>query len=204
MLKRIAAAVLVALAAAPVSGQGLGLPDSAVLVVDPNRLFSETAFGQRVAAEVETEGTALAGENRRIEAELTSEEKALTEQRSRMTPEAFRAAADAFDGKVQRIRAEQETKARKLAEESDNAQRRFLGVARPVLETLMVESGAAVLLDTRAVLLSAGTVDVTDEAVRRIDQAIGDGSDLGVRPPVAPTAPEPAAQDPATPGTPPD
>lgn len=192
MFRLIAAAVCMALVAAPVSAQGLGVADSVVLVIDPNRLFSETAFGRRVAAEIETQGVALAAENRRIEAELTSEEKALTERRAGMTPEAFRAAADAFDIKVQRTRAEQETKARNLAEESDNAQRRFLGVARPVLENLMLESGASVLLDVRAVLLSSGAANVTDEAVRRIDLAIGDGGDLITWPQENQNAPAPA------------
>ncbi|KAA0921203.1 OmpH family outer membrane protein [Aquicoccus porphyridii] len=168
--------------------QDLGLPDSPVLTVDLNRLFNETLFGERVASELEAESAVLAAENRRIEAELTAEEKELTERRDAMTPAAFREAADAFDAKVQRIRAEQEAKARALADENENAQRRFLGAARPVLERLMLESGASVLLDTRAVLLSSDAVNVTDAAVDRIDDAIGDGS--GVSPDAEEVAPE--------------
>ncbi|WP_372612550.1 OmpH family outer membrane protein [Aquicoccus sp.] len=158
--------------------QDLGLPDSPVLVVDLNRLFNETLFGERVASELEAESAELAAENRRIESELTDEEKDLTERRADMSPSDFRDAADEFDAKVQRIRSEQESKARALAEENENAQRRFLGAARPVLERLMRESGASVLLDTRVVLLSSDVVDVTDAAVERIDDAIGDGSEV--------------------------
>ncbi len=182
--------------AAPVArAQVLGLPDSPVLVVDLNRLFNETRFGERVASELEAESAALARENRRIEAELTEEEKVLTERRSGMTPEAFRKAADAFDAKVQRTRSEQEAKARALAEEQENAQRRFLGAARPVLERLMQESGASVLLDTRSVLLSSDAVDVTDAAVDRIDDVIGDGravpTDTGQQAPADPVVTPP-------------
>lgn len=170
--------------------QQLGLPDSGVLVIDTNQLFAETAFGKRVEREIEEESAALAAENRRIEAELAAEERSLTDERSDMTPEAFRERANAFDAKVKRIRNEQEDKAIALTEESDNAQRRFLTVARPVLETLMRESGAFVMLDRRAVLLAADAVDVTDEAVRRIDLAIGDGSSISVPPTPAPEQPE--------------
>ena len=132
-LRGVIAALFLGVVPVLAQAQQLGLPDSAILVVDTNRLFAETLFGRRVAAELEAESAVLSAENRQIEADLTAEEKALTEQRAEMTPEAFRAEADAFDAKVQRIRNEQEAKARRLAEESDNAQRRFLGVARPVL-----------------------------------------------------------------------
>lgn len=178
-----------ALAASLGQAQSLGVGQNPVLVVDPNRLFAETEFGRRVARELEEESAALAAENRRIESELTAEEKALTEARAELSSADFRLKADAFDEKVQRIRKEQEDKAIALAGESDAAQRRFLSVARPVLEELMRESGAAVLLDTRAVLLSSGAADVTEEAVGRIDEVIGDGAN------VATPAPEDTAPD---------
>lgn len=167
-------------------GPDLGLPDSAVLVVDPNRLFAETEFGKRMAGQLEAEGDALARENREIEAQLVDEEQSLTERRSAMSPQDFRAAADAFNAKVQRIRKEQDQKARRLADMGDVAQRRFLAVARPVLEEVMRDSGAAVLLDTRAVLLGADRVDITAEAVRRIDQSIGAGNDIDLLNTLAP------------------
>jgi Skp family chaperone for outer membrane proteins len=158
--------------------QELGLPNSTILVIDLNRLYRETLFGQRVSAELDEESKALAAENRRIEAELSAEEKALTKDRPTMKPDDFRAKADAFDAKVRRIRKEQDQKVAKLSNESDSAEQRFLTVARPVLEQLMRDAGATVLLDTRAVLLSADDADITAEAVVRIDRAIGDGAKL--------------------------
>jgi len=65
-----------------------------------------------------------------------------------------------------------------LAEASDLAQRRFLSVARPILEEVMRETGASVLLDARSVLLAVDNVDITAEAVLRIDQTIGAGEDI--------------------------
>ena len=164
--------------ALPASAQDLGVPDSNILVIDPGRLFAQSEFGKRVGAEIDARGTALAEENRRIEAELTAEEKALTEERPTLSPELFREKADAFDEKVRKTRSEQEEKANALARDGNALEQRFLRVARPVLEELMVETGASLLLDTRAVLLSAEQIDVTDEAVRRINAVIGDGSSI--------------------------
>lgn len=177
----IAALMLLAPPAARAQNFGGGLFDqpvasSPVLVVDIERLFAESAFGRRVAAEIDAEGAEIAAENRRIEAELTEEERKITEQRPGLEPEAFRALADAFDEKVQTIRREQDAKVRAFGQRGEVEQRAFLTAAQPVLQALMEEAGASVLLDRRVVFLAAAAVDVTDDAVIRIDGSIGNGT----------------------------
>lgn len=158
--------------------QQLGLPNSAILTLSAERLFSDSAFGRRVAKEIEAESAVLAAENRRIEAELSAEEKELTERRGTMAPDAFRALADAFDAKVQEIRKTQDAKARDLVAKRDAARVQFLRAARPVLEALMRDAGASVILERSSVFLSANSTDVTDAAIERIDAILGDGSAL--------------------------
>jgi len=77
--------------------QEIGLPRSAILTISSERLFAESRFGKKVEESIEEAGRALAAENRQIEADLSAEEKELTEQRPEMTPESFRPLADAFD-----------------------------------------------------------------------------------------------------------
>jgi len=158
--------------------QQLGMPKSAILTIATDRLFADSAFGLRIAREIEAESAVLAAENRRIESELTDEEKELTQRRPDMSPEAFRTLADAFDEKVQANRNTQDAKARALNQIGDTARVEFLQVARPVLEALMRESGAGVILERSSVFLSANTTDITDLAIDRIDTAIGDGAKL--------------------------
>ena len=173
----LAAAILVlAMLAAPVTAQDAPLIRSQVLSLDQDRLFVRSDFGRRIEAELQADGLVLEAENRRIEAALEAEEKDLTERRPAMSAEAFRALADAFDTKVQRIRDEQVAKARALGERTEAAQREFLDTARPVLEQLMVDAGAVVIIDPRSVVMSRAAIDVTDEAMRRINAIIGDGA----------------------------
>ncbi len=167
---------------------------SPLLTVDRDRLFSASQFGQRMSREVQEDGAALEAENRRIEAELASEEKDLTEQRPKMTPEEFRTLADAFDAKVQRTRTEQADKARALNERLDRAQRQFLATAGPVLERMMQEADAAVIMEQRNVFMSANIIDITDQAVTRIDAEIGDGAKIPLTNP-AESATQPPAQE---------
>ncbi len=150
---------------------------SPVLTIDSERLFRESAFGRRVAAEAEARGTELSTENRQIEADLEAEELALTEQRATLTPEEFRDLADAFDAKVQDTRTAQTAKGRAINEELERAREVFLAAAAPVLEKLMRDAGAAVILERRSVFVSAAAIEITEDAIALLDETLGNGGD---------------------------
>ncbi|MEX0370592.1 MAG: OmpH family outer membrane protein [Tateyamaria sp.] len=149
---------------------------SPILTIDSDRVYQDSAFGQRVRSDIEARTTALAEDNRRIEAELEAEEQQLTDQRAEMEPTAFRALADAFDARVEVIRREREAKSREIAALLDQNRDRFLIAAAPVLESIMREAGAAVILEQRSVFISANAIDITDLAIARIDAVLGDGT----------------------------
>lgn len=178
-LSRAHLVLLLALAAwavwiVPAAAQQLGLPQSAILTISSERMFAESAFGRRVAREIESQSEVLATENRRIEVELTAEEKDLTDSRPDMAPDDFRALADAFDAKVQDIRRRQDAKARALVQFQEDEQVRFLQAARPVLVELMRESGAGAILERSSVFLSANAIDITELAITRLNEVLGE------------------------------
>lgn len=146
-----------------------------VVVVDQDRLFSDSSFGKRVRAEFVAESNALAEENRRMEAELIEEEQKLTEDRASLTPEEFRALADEFNLRVNEIRTTQDRKARALTERQNAARQEFFQAVLPVLQQLLQDSGAQAMLDRRSVLISLGSIDVTSRAIAQIDAILGDG-----------------------------
>ncbi|MCV2870077.1 OmpH family outer membrane protein [Defluviimonas sp. WL0002] len=149
---------------------------TSILVLDQERLFEGSLWGKRVVSEIEADSSALAAENRQIESDLETEEQALTEQRKTLPGEEFRALADAFDAKVIEIRRNQDAKARDLARLRDVERQAFLATAVPVLRGLLSETpGALVILDRRSVLIAADVIDITDEAIARIDTALGAG-----------------------------
>ncbi len=171
--------VFLALAVAqPVLAQQLGLPQSGILTISSERLFSESQFGQRVFQEIETESNALAEENERIVEELSKEERDLTEQRAALSAEDFRPLAEAFDQKVQSHRESQRAKLDALARRSEEARALFTNLAEPVLVDLLRDSGASMIIERSYVFLSSDALDITDAAVERIDAAIGDGGNL--------------------------
>ena len=153
-----------------------GNSSAGFLVIDQEQLFSRSAFGQNAIASAEAATGALVQENTAIEDQLIAEEKALTEQRPNLTAEEFRRLADDFDEKVQRIRGEQSGKNDAIAEALNLARREFFQVVIPILAEILRENQALAILDKRTVLLSANVIDVTDVAVERIDQQLGDGT----------------------------
>lgn len=159
-----------------VSAQQTEAQPSQILVIDTDQLFNQSQFGQRVARELELEGRQLEIEFRSIEGALEQEEKELTQQRATMEAEEFRILADAFDQKVQDIRAQQLDRTKAYNSQIDTHRVTFLNAAAPILQDLMRDAGASVLLERRNVVLSMAVADITATAIAQIDNVLGNGS----------------------------
>ena len=145
-----------------------------VLIVDSDRLYQDSRYGQRIRAELDAQAAALKAENDRIVAALTEEERSLTTRRPTMSPEAFRQEAKDFDTKVQGIRRARDAKEVALQNARATAQKDFFAQVQAVVGQLMLERGAAVTFDQRSVFVALSAADVTEEAIGRIDAAFVD------------------------------
>jgi Skp family chaperone for outer membrane proteins len=143
-----------------------------ILTIDQDRLFLETEPGLEITGVLEERAAALTLENEAIEAQLIEEELSLTEQRATLPAEEFQALADAFDTKVQRIRAEQDQKAREINEAGEVARQQFFNDVAAVISVIVSERGALIVLDRREVFLSADRIDITDEAIARVNESV--------------------------------
>jgi Skp family chaperone for outer membrane proteins len=158
-------------AAAQDTGPRSDLPQgSPILVLDQERLFTESRFGQESLERQRTAAEVLEAENSRIEAELVAEEQELTDRRPDLAAEEFSALAQAFDEKVERIRQEQDAKVRALVETRDADRKTFLStLVLPVLADILDRTGAVVILNKSDVMVAATAIDVTDAAITRVD-----------------------------------
>lgn len=147
-----------------------------VLIIDSDRLYFETLYGRRLAADLAAEITEVQLENDRIVATLTEEESSLTLRRPSMTPEAFRAEADAFDDKVQEVRRARDAKNAELQAASAEARAIFEERVQGIVANVMLERGATMVLEQRNVVLSVRSANITDDVIVRIDAALGDGT----------------------------
>lgn len=180
MWRAVSLLLTLALGAGPAPAQQAEIPPSPLLVINQERLLTGSALGQMVAAVDEAEKKVLAGEGESLSVALEAEEKALTEKRKQVTPEAFRILADEFDTRVVAIRADQDVKAAALGAAIEGRRRQFYNRIAPVLLAIMQKYQASVMMDQRSVILSVRSVNVTDEAVARIDATYKTLADIGI------------------------
>ncbi len=171
------------------SGPSLGIAQSDILTIDRDLLFRQSLYGKRILADLETERLRLASEARKVDAALAAEEKSLTEQRETLTPEAFRALADAFDEKVQALREGRPVQEQEFTNRFEQERVAYFEKIGAILGEIVRERGGVVIVDRRAILLTTQNIDITDAAIARIDAQLGDGQ------PVNPPGPEPVGPD---------
>ncbi len=152
----------------------------AILLLDQERLFNDSALGKAILQTVIDKRSALIQENRTIDQTLEAEEKRLTEKRASLPIPEFQTLAEDFDARVQKIRAEQLQKGRALQEDFDRAPLRFMTLAAPYLNRLMQKYSASALLDRRSVLLFDRNMDITDEAISLLDKAYAENPNMAV------------------------
>lgn len=181
---RVPALMLAGLLAAPVAAQEtprpapgapITEPGPQVLTVDLDRIIAETAYGVAMAADLRARDAALQAEFDASSAEMRAAELDLAARRSGMTPEAFRAEADAFDERAEATRAAQDAKFQSLATAVQTEQAAFLDAALPILRQIVTDRGGSALLEGGAVIFALPGADITDEAIARIDDALGTG-----------------------------
>jgi Skp family chaperone for outer membrane proteins len=147
-----------------------------ILIIDSERLFFETQYGRRIATDLAAMTAELQAENDAIVADLTEEESSLTDRRATMDPAAFREEAAAFDAKVQEVRRNRDAKNGELAAEAARARAEFEERVQAIVGNLMLERGATMVLEQRNVVLSVRAANITDAAIARIDEELGDGT----------------------------
>ena len=146
-----------------------------ILTLDWEVLYDNSAWGQRVSGELSQASQDLNAENNRIADDLVAEERRLTERRASMAPEAFKAEASAFDKRATGIRAAQKAKAQALQAQLEQERQAFVQAALPVLDELLLQRGASVVLDRRVIIRGLSNIDVTDDLILLVNDRIGSG-----------------------------
>ena len=162
--------MLALLCAAPVAAQQQDAdPAVTVLVVDMQRIKSDTAAGRDMLNKtVEIRKRIQDAIAARAES-LREEEQRLAEERDSLDPADFRERVRAFEQQVFANREFSERESRRLQLVLSRASALLTERATLVLAAIMREREAELLLDATQIVLSADRLDITNEAIRRLD-----------------------------------
>ena len=158
------------------TAQTADLPQAAVIIIDKQRVLSETLYGRRLASDMRQLEQLQLADNQRLLVELELEEAQLTQRRDTMLADDFRVLAAQFDDKVQLISNQQQAKNQRRMGQRRKDQMALLTATGPIFETLMRDTGAGVIIEQRYAFIWNDAINLTDVAIARIDVFLGDGS----------------------------
>ncbi|WP_018147183.1 OmpH family outer membrane protein [Henriciella marina] len=173
-LASVAVLFSTAIVAAPVAAA----QNSEVVVIDQQRIMTETSGGQDIVRKVGEIGTT-------IQSELTPEANALQQQGEALeartanmsmeaigADEALRAEVEAYAQRAQQFSRNRQIAAAELQATERAAWARFYQGLQPVLEEVITETGANVMLDASQAVWSSESVDVTQSVIMKMNAAM--------------------------------
>ncbi len=161
-----AAGLDAAIAAPPPPG---GAPTARILMIDMRRVMALSKVGQDIQRQVEALKQQAARDLNSEAAVLKGEETQLQQQAAILAPDVkarrikdFQVRATAFQQRVQKRGGLIQGGVLKAQQQIEQA----LG---PVLQGIMKERGATILLDRTSILLAPNSIDVTQLVIQRLD-----------------------------------
>ena len=145
---------------------------SELFTVDMTKLLRSSEFGKNIIAANNLARKKLQSENEELEKKLLLEEKELSELRKTLSVAEFRPKALEFDKRVSIIRAEQGKKEEILNKKVRKEETDFFKRIYPLLYEILIERGGLILVDQRNIILWDNSVDITDDAIQAINQAL--------------------------------
>ncbi|WP_017930594.1 OmpH family outer membrane protein [Robiginitomaculum antarcticum] len=147
-----------------------------VLVVDQSRVMRDSNVGKHITNQMKAIGTQMDSEMQQAEAPIKSELDNLRASMSGMTAEQLRARPDLaqrasdLQEKVGKSQVEKQYKQQEFVVTQKKAAAKVNEKLAKILEAVVSERGAQIVVDRSMVIYGAPTVDITADVIRRLDQ----------------------------------
>lgn len=149
-------------AAAPVS----------VLIVDQQRVLRESLAGQDIARQTQVLREQISGEVEAERQSILQAEQALERSASVLSPAQRNARIRDIEERKRAYPMFEQRKVQVLQLSVARASDQVGAELRPLIEKIIEERGADILLDRQAVMFADSSLDVTTEAIRRLDEKL--------------------------------
>jgi Skp family chaperone for outer membrane proteins len=178
-LNRIATLVALALVATLSSASAQGQPHPAapagqtrILVIDRQAVFQASRVGQDVMRQINGYRQSMSTQLKSEQDSLQREAGALQTQSAILAPDVKAQRVKAFQAKEAAFRAKWETRQSQLQGGVQLAQQQIGQALVPILQGIMTERQANLLLDRAAVLNANQDLDITRVVIQRLDQKL--------------------------------
>src|SRR5262245_52595018 len=163
-----------AAAAAPAAA---GTPSSAVtapriVVIDRQQLLQRSAAGKDIFTQTQNLSKQLETQLRTEETQLQGEAVQLQQQLAILAADARAQKEKDFNAKQQAFQTKVQQRQAQIQASFNQAARQVEVALDPILQAIMKERGANMVLDRSAVIVATTDVDVTPVALQRLDRAL--------------------------------
>ncbi|MEX2520613.1 MAG: OmpH family outer membrane protein [Paracoccaceae bacterium] len=146
-----------------------GYGEIPILIVDRERALRDSAPAEDLAIQEREARSALQAELDRLRRDLEAEEAEIAAMREIAPKEAFEARVRAFDARVRDARRESQAKGEAVQARFLAARRELAAALEPVLQQMLEETGATLIVDARTVLAARPGADVTEKVMKRFN-----------------------------------
>lgn len=143
-----------------------------VIYVDRNALFNESKAGIDVTNQIGALKKSMEDDLGKKADKLKLDEDQLSGQQSLLSQDAFQAKVKDAQNKRMGLQREAEDKQRQLQSAIINAQGKIWQAAGPVLDDILREKQAMIVIDRAAIVRGTTEIDVTSLAVERLNQKL--------------------------------
>lgn len=169
MARRSALFGVIVLAVAGWLGAASGALAEGILLIDRQRVLSDSEPALRLREAEQARRLALRAELDEIQRALEEEEAEISDLRGQLDAAAFEARVRAFDTHVREARRRSQTLGEGLQAEFERARQQLVAALAPVLAELLKSHQADAIIDVRSVLAARPDLDVTDDAIERLN-----------------------------------
>lgn len=170
--RALAALAFVSLAAVTTAPAVSAATPAVIVIVNTQQIFAQSKVGQSIRSQLQEQAKKLQDEDKKGEAGVQAEAKALSDQRSLLSAEDFKKKVQALEQKEGERQNKMRAKGEALQLGVNKARQEVEAAIRPIFADVMKKNGATLLLDQSVVLAGGVDLDITDEVLKQLDEKL--------------------------------
>jgi outer membrane protein len=147
-------------------------PAVKILVVDRQAILRLSKVGQNIVQQVNSLTSSAESQFKAEKDALQKEEQTLAQQGAILAPDVRAQKQKAFESKVAAFQKKVQDRQSMIQGGVMNARRQVEAALGPILQGVLAERGANLLLDRQEVVLATVDIDVTKVTIQRLDQKL--------------------------------
>ncbi len=166
------------LAAAGLSGPALStaraqeVKPPIILIINRNQILGNSLAGKDIGKQADELRKTIAKELQDEFDSIKKDEESLLAQQTLLAPEVLKQRAEALQARRQKFEVDQQIKNREFQASLQKATAEISKVLEPILMDILKERSASILLERSTILFADPELDITAEAMKRLDEQL--------------------------------